>query len=565
MPAAPVPAQGAISALVKAQADEQRPEGSPIALQFERVPPPRPTGYARQPVAPEPGFRDRIRVRPVVPGRSGAWVRTGVSWRDLAYDVWNPRVRAHRDALRELYASYTVRATGYASYGEQAVFLDEFGSSLWPLLARAVEAGVESVPAKASSGPVLLATEPATVALDLTRSERAKAATLAAHLSVGEVRWLAAAARLIGRPLHGVVIDRSGCGEPGLLIAPVEPAPTDAIGQLVAAGEPVRIPADDVDRFLRVYYPRLRRAVPVTSSDGSVSLPEIRPPRLGLTVRHLPGHETALDWSYRYPAGESVTAVPLADTGALPGLRDPRAEQDLQAGVDLIEDSLPQLSSVVGGRQRLVPSVRLRALDAAHFSLEVLPRLSARDDIDIEIVGSASDYRHSDSAPLVHLSATETPGSPDWFDLEVTVTVDEEQIPFQALFAALALGESHLILDSGTFFSIERPEYDELRRLIEEARSLQDRASDALRVSTYQAGLWSDLMRLGIVEAQSESWATTVKGLLNLDEIARPPVPPGLKAQLRDYQSEGYHWLSFLRDHGLGGILADDMGLGKTL
>src|SRR5699024_4797569 len=29
--------------------------------------------------------------------------------------------------------------------------------------------------------------------------------------------------------------------------------------------------------------------------------------------------------------------------------------------------------------------------------------------------------------------------------------------------------------------------------------------------------------------------------------------------------ADGYAWLSFLHDHGLGGILADDMGLGKTV
>lgn len=41
----------------------------------------------------------------------------------------------------------------------------------------------------------------------------------------------------------------------------------------------------------------------------------------------------------------------------------------------------------------------------------------------------------------------------------------------------------------------------------------------------------------------------------------------GLKSdvQLREYQQQGIAWLSFLKRHQLGGILADDMGLGKTL
>jgi SNF2 family DNA or RNA helicase len=42
-------------------------------------------------------------------------------------------------------------------------------------------------------------------------------------------------------------------------------------------------------------------------------------------------------------------------------------------------------------------------------------------------------------------------------------------------------------------------------------------------------------------------------------------VPTDVRATLRGYQKDGFAWLAFLRDHGLGGILADDMGLGKTL
>lgn len=40
---------------------------------------------------------------------------------------------------------------------------------------------------------------------------------------------------------------------------------------------------------------------------------------------------------------------------------------------------------------------------------------------------------------------------------------------------------------------------------------------------------------------------------------------PTLKAPLRDYQEEGFRWLSVLAKYNMGGILADDMGLGKTI
>ena len=44
-----------------------------------------------------------------------------------------------------------------------------------------------------------------------------------------------------------------------------------------------------------------------------------------------------------------------------------------------------------------------------------------------------------------------------------------------------------------------------------------------------------------------------------------PDLPAGVKAQLRPYQLEGFHFLAYLSTNRFGGILADDMGLGKTL
>jgi non-specific serine/threonine protein kinase len=41
--------------------------------------------------------------------------------------------------------------------------------------------------------------------------------------------------------------------------------------------------------------------------------------------------------------------------------------------------------------------------------------------------------------------------------------------------------------------------------------------------------------------------------------------PPGLRAQLRQYQQTGVSWLRFVTGLGLGACLADDMGLGKTV
>jgi SNF2 family DNA or RNA helicase len=175
------------------------------------------------------------------------------------------------------------------------------------------------------------------------------------------------------------------------------------------------------------------------------------------------------------------------------------------------------------------------------------------------------DYRQAVGAPSISLAALERPGSRDWFDLSVTVTIDDEAVPFDALFRALVLGEEILVLPSGTYFALDRPELQRLRHLIEEARGLQESATDGLGLSRFQTDLWAELEDLGVVDEQTATWREVVAGLAEGAEVTVQALPAGIEASLRSYQQAGFDWLSFLHDHQLGGILADDMGLGKTL
>ncbi len=62
-----------------------------------------------------------------------------------------------------------------------------------------------------------------------------------------------------------------------------------------------------------------------------------------------------------------------------------------------------------------------------------------------------------------------------------------------------------------------------------------------------------------------ERLAGAAAAIETLKPQAAAEVPAGFLAQLRPYQQDGFEWLQFLREQGLGGILADDMGLGKTV
>lgn len=62
--------------------------------------------------------------------------------------------------------------------------------------------------------------------------------------------------------------------------------------------------------------------------------------------------------------------------------------------------------------------------------------------------------------------------------------------------------------------------------------------------------------------ADLEEQARTLEALKPKED---PEAPKEFLATLRPYQQDGFEWLQFLREQGLGGILADDMGLGKTV
>ncbi|WP_324651945.1 DEAD/DEAH box helicase [Georgenia sp. H159] len=522
--------------------------GDPLGLQLERV-------VDRGSLAAAGRTAARVRIAPVTRGVKGTWVRTGVSWQNVRWS-WGRYDPAHVEALRALIASHS---HAYAKH----VYLDELGSAVWPLLRQAVDAGVALVPHRGLAGDVTLSAVPAEVTLDVTEHPLADGVRVGPVVTVAGRTVGAHAVAFVGHPVHGVAVS-----DDGLLLAPLaRPLPAGA-SELVT-GEALHIPPDGVERFRRDFYPRLRRLLPVRSSDGAVDLPDVIAPVLVLTVAHLPGAVARLSWAFRYRTTGTVTDVPVAqpvddDGGPAAGwVRDLPREQRMLEELSL-PVGFPQLRAAPPARGP-APVAELRRVDAADFTTDGLARLREQNPaVVVEVTGEVPDYRLVEEAPTVRLTAADSPEG-DWFDLEVAVELDGEPVPFGTLFRALATGEEHLFLPSGSYVSLDRPELEQLRQLIREAGGMHDEESGTLRVTPYQADLWQELRTLGIVDAQSERWQRTVSALLSGPAPGAVELPTGLRAELRGYQREGVEWLATLWDAGLGGILADDMGLGKTL
>ena len=542
------------------------------------------------------GESTTAQLTPVREGVSKPWIRRGAAWRDLVSSYSSPDVLpAHREAVVAL---YRMVHGGHHFYGGAQLALGGLGPLAWPALAVAVDRGVELVP-----GPGLREVElgagAAEVVLDLLRTDDGGLQVLAGALLGDGQRVSGDRFFVVGRPGHGLGrITQEG----RLTLWPLAPPPPALVTQLLERGTSLEVPPGDVERFRSHYLAGLARAVHLRTGDGSVTDAEDRAPRLLLRVRPEPGHRLELAWSFAYPVagddlfgtdagtGEEVstdadevstdagaadarscTELPLRHSPDDPP-RDDRAESALIAEVvpllrpcpSLVDDSRP------GGRRvvRLHPERVLTEGSTVRFVTQVLPALQASEHVEVLVEGELATYQEADDAPVVTLTTTDGDVH-DWFDLHVTVTVEGQQVPFELLFAALARGDQTLMLDSGTWFRLDQPELEALRRLIEEARALDDKPPrpDRISITRWQASLWQELRDLGVVEEQSRRWQDSVDALIALadGDRGRAKIPDRLTAELRPYQQEGFSWMSILWDHRLGGVLADDMGLGKTL
>ncbi|MCO8273581.1 DEAD/DEAH box helicase [Actinoplanes sp. TRM 88003] len=500
--------------------------------------------------------QQRISMRPVLPGRRG-WVRTGISWQTLGYaGGGSPDLKHHRQLLTEIVKLSGSHAQYYYSSSAN-VFLDEFSSRrIWDLLAEAQEAGLPLVMYGKNAGPVIVARRPARVSMRVDRVDGDL--SLQAVVQDDGMPVDLESATFIGEPAHGIASwGMRGEAEPtglAMRLAPLaRPLPKPARKVLTASS--IRIPGEHEERFFAEFYPGLVRQVEVVPAGPAVRLPEVGAPVLSATLSAERGQQLRVRWEWVVEVGGERNGEPLWS----PTLSDEGADL-LQRVADLVVPSLlepgrlgPRLAaeSVLGGDEMI------------RFLSTVVPALA---ELGVSVIEPADGWnlQETEAAPVITFTGAAEAGEQDWFDLSVRVAVGGEQVDFEALFVALAQDQEFLILPSGAYFGLDRPEFQQLRDLITESRALTDSPPGVLRVGRFQAGVWDELAELGELAGQAADWQRTVAALsggVALDQ----PVPTEVCAELRPYQEEGFRWLAALHDNGLGGILADDMGLGKTL
>ena len=149
----------------------------------------------------------------------------------------------------------------------------------------------------------------------------------------------------------------------------------------------------------------------------------------------------------------------------------------------------------------------------------------------------------------------------DWFDLKVALQVNDTTLTPQELNLLLNARGGYVRLGKRGWRRLQfrlTPEDDEqLARLGLDARdfSAERQRFHALQLADDAAKKFLAPERVEEIQRRASELKTRVA----------PPLPPAIRAEMRPYQTEGFHFLAYLASNGFGGVLADDMGLGKTL
>ncbi|MFJ3380329.1 SNF2-related protein [Curtobacterium sp. NPDC090217] len=520
---------------------------TPLGLQFELrdAVPARMAARARSAgrALPTASRSVRLGVRPVTRSDAGNWVRGQLTWGTLPYSMNRLGLGAEQHAWFLQFAALH-RAGALAGLPGESdwIHLDDFQSPLlWPLLRQAPSLGVAFVTGKREGGATL--GTGARVLLDVARSDTGLVIGTSAVLDGRPVAD--GAARLIGD--HGLYVFHESPKFRVELAPTPEPVPADQRRMLVE-GTRIQVPAAEVSEFLADWSPRLRGALGLVSSDGSIELPERTPPELVLTVTFEPARAPRTDdvahlqWRWHVDGRKD----PVSMHGPLPDLTGVRAADDVPESLAWFVDGT------------------VEGADVAVLANELIPALPDHG-VRVVVQGERLDYERLTGKPNIRVT-TMPSDKHDWFDLGIIVSVKGKEIPFTPLLTALASRQRRLKLVDNSYLSLADPAFDRLKELIDEARDQNEwEPSQPMPVTPLQAGLWSEFDQLADETDHDERWAAMASRLLDAAPPGDVAVPDTVRADLRPYQLSGYAWLSFLVSNGIGGVLADDMGLGKTL
>lgn len=233
--------------------------------------------------------------------------------------------------------------------------------------------------------------------------------------------------------------------------------------------------------------------------------------------------------------------------------RDIRLEHELRL---LLKGYFPEISA--DGKAFRLPKDDEKIAELIEYGLGEIRELA-----DVFL---SEEFKRIRIAPKLHITAgLSVKGNL----LKVSWNVEEmESEEIAKILAAYEKKKKYFRLKSGELLNLKDSGIDVLGKIYENLKpEKQAMLAGEAEVPLYRALYLNNLAeenREQLILKKNEKF---IQFMEQFEEARKRkyPLPDKLTAKLREYQLEGFQWLSSLAAFGFGGILADDMGLGKTL
>ncbi|MFC4653970.1 MULTISPECIES: DEAD/DEAH box helicase [Rheinheimera] len=294
--------------------------------------------------------------------------------------------------------------------------------------------------------------------------------------------------------------------------------------------------------------PELTAQLPQVDADAQLYL-HLLPLRQGLRVQVLVK-----------PLAEGPWLTPAKGSAVLVGEQQGKTVQT-QRDLVLEKRQLKSLLQSCAVLEQQVIQDGQWQLDEPELCLELLEQLAERPDFCQLIWPEGQPFKLKAKRDSKDFSLS-LKQQGDWFIADGQLKLDDETV--LSLKELLGLMQQN----PGRFIKLNEQDYlalsDNFRRQLQQLAAYSESSGQHQKFSNLAIPALSGLMEdVGELKADN-AWKQQVQRLNELAQF-QPKLPSTLQAELRDYQQQGYHWLSQLAHWGVGACLADDMGLGKTI
>ncbi|RKH44258.1 DEAD/DEAH box helicase [Corallococcus sp. AB050B] len=296
----------------------------------------------------------------------------------------------------------------------------------------------------------------------------------------------------------------------------------------------------------------LEEAFPVTVPPALEPRPVEASP--GLLVRLRAVEDSALEVSLLVRPLPEAPPQPVGE-GA-PVVRGQRGKERVKVQRDL--DAERTEADALLARLSLPAGMYQFTRDTAEDALQLLEALEPLAGPEVRVEWAEQPW--TVSRPETSNVRVQVLREHDWFGAKGGVELDGARVELAVLLEAVRRRQRYVPLGKGRWMRLTEALREQLTPLADVAHP----GRKGLEVSAAAAPVLDTLEKAGARVQAPPDWLQLARRI-RAAHARSVRVPRSLKAELRDYQREGFTWLTRLASWGAGACLADDMGLGKTV